>query len=243
MTVRLCATVGFYQDGIAGKRLLKNLTDLGIPSIWGDGRVYGFTAIDSSNFSTDGFREVIQNTPNATLIDIGLQFPGQGTQKLFHTAAKMGYNYVINLGCDEYLEGDVDLFIENLGRIPLKEPTRMKIPIVEHNPEHNNNAKHVQSRVVYMPQYVEIKNIHWIYYHNFYGDDRPVIMGVEKNDPLVLGLTLHHDDTIRPDWRNTVMDIFQKEQVKRERAELKDMITAELTAEYDKKFRESDNVS
>lgn len=220
----VCVLVGFFQDGVAGKRLAKNLQDLGIDSIWIDGRVEGFMAIDNSNLSTDGFKETLRNYSHVKHVhDFGLAPAGQSITWGFKCAAQMGYDYVIVMGCDEYLEGDFDLFRENLTRIKRNEPTRFRMPIEEHNPEHNHNAEHAQSRVISMPQYVYIKNIHWLYFHNFFGPDHPVIMAKHDNNPLVLGLTLHHDDTIRPAWRNNLMDIYQSKKTDEEWKIMEDM--------------------
>lgn len=205
------ALIGFYQDRDAGERLLKNLTELGIPSMWADSRVEGFKQYNNSDTSTDGFPGVIFETPNAHLFSLGLTKPGEGMTFLLKKASDAGYKYVITLGCDEYLEGDIELFLRNLQKIPMKEPTKLKMPITEHNSKCGSHGGNVAERVVFMPQFVFLKDVHYVYFHNYFGYDKPM-----KDTPLVLGMTIHHDDTIRDDSRNKAMDEYQQSQKKRE---------------------------
>jgi len=198
----------FYQDQKAGERMIKNLSEFGIPSIWSNGRVEGFTKINNSDVSTDNLKEIILSYPNTKVYDIGLTYPGYATNYLMQLAADMGYTHTFLLSCDEYLEGDWNLFKTNLEKIPSDKPSKMRLPIVEHNPTHNKNVLHITERVVYMPQYVFIQKIHWLYYHNYYRN--PEILSDTKSK-LVLGLTVHHDDSIRLLKRNKMMDKYQKQ--------------------------------
>jgi hypothetical protein len=50
------------------------------------------------------------------------------------------------------------------------------------------------------------------------------MLGLEHTDPLVLGVDIHHDDTIRKPWRNQLMDKFQEQQSPRERKDLEKVI-------------------
>lgn len=236
LTIKFVALVCFYQDGVAGQRLLKNLTDLEIPSIWADGRINQFPAIDNSNLSTDGFREIIKATKNTTLIDVGLHYPGDQINSCLQEAADQKYDYTITLGCDEYLTGELDKTYEVLERLKPNKPQRYKIPIVEHHPEGNNNAKHVAERITFMPGFVRVENIHWLYYSFYQGEYR--MLGLEHEDMRPYGIILNHDDTIRPNWRNSVMDQFQKQQVPRERKELEQLMRNRfnISAENWKKF-------
>jgi len=213
------ALIGFYQDRLAGERLLKNLIDLGIPSIWADLRLEGFKQYNNSDTSTDGFPAVIFETSTAHLFSLGLTKPGESMNFLLKKAHQAGYKYTITLGCDEYLEGDFELFKNNLGIIPMKEPTKLRMPLVEHNFGGTNGGGHITERVVYLPEFVFLKNIHWCYFHNYNGVDTPM-----KKTPLVLGLTIHHDDTIRDPDRNKVMDDYQEKQGKWEFQAVVDMI-------------------
>ena len=222
MTIKITAIIGFYQDRIAGERLLKNLDSYDIHSIWADGRIEGFPKLGDSNLSSDGFREVIQSYKNTTLIDIGLHGPGDLINGMLQTAAEMKYDFTMTFGCDEYLTGDWNITCDALERFKFKRPMRFKVPIIEHNEEGNNNQKHIAERITFMPGYVHVKDIHWLYWSFFNGEDR--MLGTERQDPVAFCVTLHHDDTIREKWRNQVIDKFQEEQVPRERRALEYVI-------------------
>ena len=214
--VNLCALVGFYQDAHAGQRLHRNLESYEIPSYWIDSRVEGFPQLSENNLSTDGLREIVASGKYSKLIDAPIpQRPGYYLSMFFKNAKPLGFDHVMVLGCDEYLTGDLELLKENLAKLDLKEPHKIRLRFVEHNPQTNNNLKHVTERIINMPEYVSIKEIHWLYYHNKFGYDK-----IMEKSPLVLGMEIHHDDKIRPEFRNKIMDIFQAKRQKFEQEEL-----------------------
>ena len=203
--IDFCALVGFYQDREAGQRLHANLEEYRIRSYWIDSRVEDFPQLSENNLSTDGLREIIFNGKHSTLIDAPIpQRPGFYISKFFENCRQLGHNHVMVMGCDEYLTGDFDLLKSNLARLELKEPCKIRLPIIEHNPQHNNNLKHVAERIINYPQFVSISNVHWIYQHSMFGKKQII-----EKSPLVLGMELHHDDRIRLPIRNKIMDIYQ----------------------------------
>lgn len=230
------ALVGFYQDRHGGERLLKNLRSYDIPSIWVDSRLTGFMPIDNSDYSTDGLPEVIESYKDTMLFTFGESAPGEVISFMLKKAGGLGYEYSLVLGCDEYLTGDWNITNEALYDLQLKEPARIRMPIVEHNDTGLNrgNAKHVQDRIVYLPEFVYVKGIHWLYYTNFHGAER--IIGEARQTPCVYGATVNHDDTIRPAWRNQVMDVFQKKQVAREKLELNTIVKKEQDEKLSRVF-------
>jgi len=211
---KLCALVGFYMDFDAGERLLNNLEKYRLRSYWIDSRVTNFPRLsnDPNDNSNDGLRELIIKAKYATLIDTPSEPEPAGywTSKFFQ---EMGndYDFILNLGCDEYISGDLDLLMENLIKMNINRPAKIRIPIIEHNPDHNNNVKHITERIIAMSKHVYIKNIHWCYYHNFNGKEE-----ILDYSPLALGITINHDDTIRPEIRNKIMDIYQRRKTKQE---------------------------
>jgi hypothetical protein len=208
--MEIIAIVGFYQDRKAGQRLAENLDKLGIPSIWCDSRVEGFKQYNNSDYSTDGLPEFLQQFKSISLFRLGLTQKGEGITFMLRKAAAMGYKYTITLGCDEYLEGDFELFKSNLKRIKLSEPTKLRVPLVEKNGDQN-----ISERVVYMPEFVHVKHVHYFYYNNYFGYEK--LMAVKNGEsPLVLGLTIYHDDTVRDPERNQAMDEYQKIDKKKE---------------------------
>ena len=104
--------IAFYNDLDGMKRLYENLHGLGIYSIWADGRFQGFKRINGSNASTDGSREFIESKPDTHLFTVGPYHQYVKTSWLFRFSGD--YKYSLSMGCDEYLEGDLDLLYENL---------------------------------------------------------------------------------------------------------------------------------
>ena len=131
----------------------------------------------------------------------------------------LGYSHSFLLSCDEYLEGDWNVFCNHLDELKLKEPTRMLVPIVDHGHE---NYKQVE-RVVYMPEFVNVKNnLHYIYYHNYFRNE--TIMGFKGINPLVTGITIHHDPQIRTKKREIQMNEYQKKRKPVEINELANLV-------------------
>lgn len=218
----IAALIGFYQDRIAAERLLKNLDQYDIESFWCDSRVEGFHQYNNSDYSTDGLQEIIQSYRNTHLYSLGLSKHGQSMNLLLKQASN--YKYTITLGCDEYLEGDLNIFEDALDRFDFKEPMKLRLPITEHGSGKSHGGR-IAERIVYLPRYVFLKDVHYVYFHNYFGYDKP--MGsTHWQSPLVLGLTIHHDDTIRDELRNTRMDEYQEAQKKREFEALISMIKA-----------------
>ena len=221
--MEICALIGFYQEEKAGPRLLKNLEEMGIPSLWADSRLEGFYKYNNSDTSTDSFPVIIEESKTAKLYRLGLTKPGEGMNFLLREAAIQGYRYTITLGSDEWLEGDLDIFMDALERLQLKEPTKMRMPLVEHNLGGTNWGGHITERIVYLPEYVFLKDVHYVYWHNYYGYDVPMA-ATKRTSPLVLGLTVHHDDRIRDAERNRLMDEYQMPRKTAERDSLVNLI-------------------
>lgn len=198
------ALIGTYQDVDGGKRLVRNLDELGIPSIWADSRVEPFQQINGSDYSTDGLREIVSGYENTTWHELGKTVPGEGANFLLRQAAKK-YKHCMILSCDEYLSGDVTILMDSVRKQKLQSPARCGLQFIEHNPKNENCSKDKVDRLIYLPEYVFIEQIHWMYFHNYYGKKQVLL-----NNPRVDGMTIHHDDSIRPKWRNELMDEFQR---------------------------------
>ena len=230
---KFCVLVGFYMDRKAGERLLLNLQMNNIVSYWVDSRVEGFPRLsnDPEDNSNDGLRELIVDNPLATLVSTPAEpkQPGFYISEMFQALSEMGYEYVMVMGCDEYLLGDFNLMLENLEKLNLKEPAKIRLKMVEHN-NSNNNIKHIAERIIFMPNQVYVSEIHWVYYHGFNGKEEVLI-----NSPLVLGMELHHDDSIREPIRNKVMDVWQSKRSKFERNLLETKVKKQIMATNIKK--------
>jgi hypothetical protein len=51
---------------------------------------------------------------------------------------------------------------------------------------------------------------------------------LDKENPKVEGMTIHHDDTITPKWRNNIMDEYQKVRVPFERKRVFELANEDL---------------
>lgn len=222
--MRLAAVIGFYFDGIAGKRLLKNLTELNIPSLWADGRVHGFARIESSDLSRDGFPEIIQDTPNAKLFSVGYTYPQKetGPQFLFKKAAELNYDTVMVLGCDEYITGNWKKALKDLEqRCKGDIPRRFHVRLDNRSKQQKyNDYPGTMGRFYYLPSriYRRFSHYGWCYTHN----GREELLVAEH--PPIKGITLVHDDSIRPAWRNELMDQYQAKCVPVERFQMEQFI-------------------
>ncbi len=130
--LKFCVLVGFYMDFDAGARLLENLDKLGIRSFWIDSRVEGFPKLsnDPEDRSNDGLRELIHASEFATLIDTPAkpEPAGYWMSKCFKQLGEE-YQFIMVMGCDEYITGDIRLLMKNLDRLKLDRPAKLEFQL------------------------------------------------------------------------------------------------------------------
>lgn len=218
MTRGFVALVNFYQDRKGGSRLLRNLDSMEIPSIWFDGAVETFPLINNCESSTDGLPKEILSYKRTHLISGDKGTIARGRTRMLKMAATLGYEFALIIDCDEYLEGDVDLFESNLLRMVGIEPRVYSVPFIEHNPNPKlpSTRADIVERIVYKPQFVSVQKAHYGFFHSLYGTD----VAIDPKTPVVFGLTIHQDDTVRDKERNEMMDEYQQKRRKVEISQL-----------------------
>jgi len=171
--------------------------------------------------SDDGTREIIQSYDNTILLDTGFNFMPVKNNLAFHTAGKLGFDACLIVGADEYLEGNI-----NKLTIPIDIPLA-QVALEEHNPtgKYNKWESH-NPRLVINPMFVTCKDVHWFY---FYMNE---LIAFDQA-PIVEGITIHCDDTLRPKERDDKMTRYQDRNVPIERFKIKKKyIEQAINAEY-----------
>ncbi len=231
---RVVATCVVYQDFDGGKRLVDNLTQLGMPSIWGDGRFKGvsgkeFPKINGSDLSTDGLKEYVLSKPNTQWIDVGLCLMEEKHNLLHMEAGKQGYTHELLMGCDEYIEGDLQLFLKNLDSFDKSKPMVIRVPMIQHKTDVDiDQYAYFLERIFYKPHLIRTRKIHWTHF-SILEDNIPgkPNVGMVSFPVPVYGITIHHDSTIRQKKRDQMMIKWQKADVYAERKPIYDPIIEE----------------
>lgn len=241
---KLVAIVLVYQDYHGGKRLADNLTKLGIASIWGDGRFKGvsgkeFPQINNSDLSTDGLKEYVLSLGNTTWLDIGLCLMEEKHNRLYDEAHNQGYTHALLMGCDEYIEGDVELFLKNLDSFDKSKPMVIRVPMIQHKTDVDiDQYAHFVERIFYMPHLIRTRKIHWTHFSILEDNipDKPNVGMVSFPVP-VFGITIHHDSSLREKKRDEMMIAWQKADVYAERKPIYDPIIEETRINARKRFQ------
>lgn len=205
--IRIVTIIPFYNEFKALQRLLMHLSEMNLPAIFCDGRFHNFRKIKNSDFSTDGSRFLIHGFKNTTMIEYGPCNVEDKINKLLHESAKQKYSYAILLGCDEFLEGNLDLLKENLISFSLTDPTLMKVRFIEHKQKMDKPQETI-NRIFYMPGLVCARNTH----NSFFSasDQAKGILREMRPYPICAeGIKIHHDNLIRTKERNELMRDYQ----------------------------------
>jgi hypothetical protein len=173
-----------------------------------DGRFTDFPQINGSDLSTDGTKELTEKTGNYYM-----PFEECLEQDKYTAGLKFGYSkgykYMMWLASDEYIEGDMDRYISLLDNADITKPLILRVPYKEHN-IHSKYAHDWKEQPRTHVNYKDMsyRNVHW---HAYNGDQRIVATG------RIAGITIHHDDTIRPKERDLLMDDYADILVEKEK--------------------------
>jgi hypothetical protein len=203
-----------YND--AGPHLHRTLQiqeKLGVKkSYWGDGIWSGFPLDDGVVFggtSTDGTREIIKEYKFTKLIDCPWWGEKKTTNLMMKLAAIDGFDFVLQMSSDEYLQGDLQRFLANASEIAQDEQKPMylmkNIKISTHPP---NQHADILPRLHWQPMFNRLRYVHWWWFTL----GKPTSFG-----SLIPGLKICHDDKPRKWEREQKMLQFQKYQEKVER--------------------------
>lgn len=210
--MKIVAVIQFYNDIDGMKRLYDSLHKHKINSIWADGRFEGFTRINNSDFSTDGSREFIKSKDDTLLITLPPMLECDNKSILLQEAGE--YDYAIQFGCDEYPTGNFDELVNNLDKITDESPAiyRVRVVVDESDTTGRPLSKDgMTEKIFYKPHRIKCHNTHW---SHFVDESEKPHISPEK---AVDGITIHHDQSVREQSRERLMDIYQNRQMIDER--------------------------
>jgi len=219
---RICIHGPIYNDPLAWKRTGDNCLEHNLLTIMDDGRFPGFKQIGGSDNSTDGSKELILSYPNTMYFAHGEDYEEAKFNFAMHLAAKMGFDYVILLGSDEWIVGDVNELVkvldERMKTLPAFESQAFQVAIDEHQSQNKWNRFITESpKIYYGPGLLRTRFTHWLRYCG------TCIAKDNLDHPLyhvqrrICTIVIHHDDSIRGKDRNDLMTKFQDKNVKREK--------------------------
>lgn len=226
LNLRICVHIPVYNDKIAINRTLETCRQLNLFCIINDGKFPGFKKINNSDNSTDGTKELAESYSNILYFQHGEDFEEAKFNFAMHLAAKMSFEYVILLGSDEWIVGDIDELIKMLDErmkvLPKFESQAFQVAVDEHQPENKWNKFITESpKIFYGPGLIRTRYSHWLRYC------ATCIARDNLDHPLyhiqrrICTIVIHHDDSIRGKERNKLMTKFQDKNVKREQKRVK----------------------
>ena len=207
---KVCVYLPFFQEyGKHLERYLESCKNWGVKHIVAVDGAFPLFEHDGKDKSDDGSRELILSYDNTTILDTGFNFMPVKNNKAFKWAAKNGYDAVLIMGADEYLEGDPNRLIID-DSYPLAQ-----VQMEEHNPTAKyNKVDDISPRLVINPGFITCKDVHWFYFFM-----NELIAFHEM--PLIEGIKIHSDDTLRPDERDAKMTRYQDRNVPVERFKIR----------------------
>lgn len=197
---KLCTGHICYNDGLGAIKKMVHSIPVHVTKIFIDGRFPDFPQINGSDYSTDGTIEYLDSLPN-TIVCKYADYHTKKSNFLFQKCEEFGFDAVLRLATDEYLEGDWNDFER---RSTGFDGPRAYVAFKDlHGDGRNLRAV---PRLFYEPGRWSSKTLHWY----FYFDDNLLMKGVRAMQPDVKGVTICHDDRARPDSRNDMMTEYQK---------------------------------
>lgn len=199
----ICAFFPFYNEIDVLPKLLDSLKDFPLV-IACDGKWKHFPDKNAreDGLSYDGSRELIKKYKNTILLDCGNQTEEDMLNMCFAEAGKRGFDLALQMGADEYIEGDLETLLAHAKNVILTE--RKLIYFIEFYAIHITPPSQQFSqlgRLHFHPEKITVRDVHWWYYvdgvrHGSFGRQVP-------------GITIIHDDTPRKAEREHQMAVYQ----------------------------------
>lgn len=202
--------------------------------IYVDGKYPGFNCEGVS--SNDGSLDVIKRLPKNVIISPGKEITEMEKNNLaFKMAADLGIDILLQIDADEWVDFDRELllesFVEHFGSVgTFQYMTRF----TNHYSSPPRIVNHLP-RLFFKPEFITCEKIHWWFY----------AMGNRitcDQTSFVEGAHIHHDDRVRSEKRNQLMDEYQEENIEREKkimhyeAGAKGMIIETHKCSFDPKY-------
>lgn len=185
--------------------ILKTHPKVGATVQYFDGRFPSFEKIGDSDLSTDGSNDAIKSFPDTEIYEC----PGYITDKLTFAFQKAGkFDAVLLLSCDEWIEGDWEEFCKNVQKMIESGDQRMiynvNFKVISGDPRINMIAK---PRLFVDPASFSVQETHWKYHYK----NGPCYSAVSSIKSDIEGITIMHDNRVRPEWRDNLMTKYQQQ--------------------------------
>lgn len=236
--------IGYFTNFLNEKEGLENHeSEMGnIPfdaRIYCDGKYPGFPLKDIK--STDGSLDVIKKMKNVHLIQPNKEISEMDKNNLcFQKAAELNLDFIIQCDADEWIEFSREDFIESFSEEWDSNNINTFQFLVRFTNHFSSPPRIVNKlpRLFFKPQVLSCRNIHWW----FYALDTRITI-----DPVLTieGIHMHHDDRVRSQARNELMNKYQDINIQREKEIQKSLAGATGTiildhvCDYDPKFHNS----
>ena len=205
--IGICPT---YEDYDCLKVTTSKVLEFVNEMIYIDGPFHNFPL--KNKVSQDNTRNFLKEFDKVHLLDAGLCYMQDKINMAFHLASKLEYKYVILLGSDEWIEGDMKKFLANLEKLYENDlnPKIIDVDFQETNPHGKWNRELKQiTRVFANPTWIRARFAHWFF--SLYSRETP------DSSTFVQGITINHNDLLRTTERNQLMEKYQDVNVHRER--------------------------
>jgi len=215
----ICTYTPYYFDLDSYKRLWGYNWALGLPSIVIDGRFNGFPDLEDMGWN-DNMQNYASKMEYIHYTKMQPCYEEEKLTKAFYIAHKLGYKWMILLGADEYLEGDINHFMMKLKAVSTDEGEIFKMRVKEHNPGHKYDQRlPIMAKIFHNLDQLEAKNLHWLVYKK---GNRWAL----KSKPNVIeGLVIHQDSKIRDRERDAMMEKYQDWNIPREKLIFRDKVS------------------
>ena len=194
--------VSFYQCKDELDRCIGSLQEADVVYAI-DGKYISYGDKNKSGLSTDGSRDVCKKYSNVKLYDMGNKWQIPKRNKYLIEAAKDNCDIILIVDSDVWLEGDWELFRENLDRVVREENGyRYIMPLINNKQE--QGAQMNYGRILFRPEKIHYAKTHgnlWIGNRRLYP---------KQNNPIIKGLISYTDMKLRDEERQRLGINFKR---------------------------------
>ncbi len=200
--MKIGAGVSFYQCKDELERCLKSLQ--GADVIYAiDGKYVSYGDKNKSGLSVDGSRDICKNYSNVKLYDMGNEWQIAKRNKYLIEAAKDNCDIVLIMDSDVWLEGDWELFRENLDRT-VRDENGYRYIMPHINNKQDQAVQQNYGRILFRPETMHYAKTHG----NIWIGNRRVYP--KQNNPIIKGLISYTDMKLRDEERQRLGINFKR---------------------------------
>jgi len=191
--MRIACGVSFYQCKAELDRCLKSLQ--GADVVYAiDGKYVSYGDRNKTGLSDDGSREVCKRYPNVKLFDMPNTWQIHKRNKYLIEAAKENCDLILVVDSDVWLEGDWNMFRQELDK-EVREEHGYRYIMEHYNDKQGNKVKQHYGRILFRPELLHYAKTHgsiWV------GNKRVI---VREGWVTVKGLISYTDMKLRDEAR------------------------------------------